>query len=124
MVLVQGYMNLYKSGFYHRTGKPDGNINVHGGDVYLTFAEAASAAEPDKGYLTTVSVEYYADVKPVPNAVDSEPVPLSMSRKAFARIIKRDDPPNFASKSFEERLTEINKGRVPITPGAEQWLSD
>lgn len=70
MVNVTGYMNLYHSGFYHRRGKP-GDINVHGGDVYLTRYEALAAVEVEAGYIATIVVQYVADAYPMSNAANS-----------------------------------------------------
>lgn len=80
MPIVTGYMNLYHSGFYHRRNKPDGNVNVHGGDLYLSQADAVDAIEPQAGYITTVVVQYESSVDLVPNGRDLVATPIRESR--------------------------------------------
>lgn len=80
MPIVTGYMNLYHSGFYHRRDKPDGNINVHGGDVYLSARDAELAIEPRAGFITTVVFQYEAKDDPVPNR-NTFPLPLRETRR-------------------------------------------
>lgn len=36
---VKGYMNIYRSGYYHRKGKPKA-FDRHAGDIYPTVAAA------------------------------------------------------------------------------------
>lgn len=76
------YMNVYRAGYYHRQGKP-GHCNIHAGDFFTTEAEARRCAEPDKGYIATVSFEM-----PLPegttilaNLEGSEPTPLHETRR-------------------------------------------
>lgn len=75
-----GFMNLYHSGFYHRRDKPDGNVNVHGGDMYLTRAEAVNAIEPRAGYITTIKFEANLPMQVQPNGSDLTAMPIRESR--------------------------------------------
>lgn len=82
MVTVTGFMNLYQSGFYHRRGKP-GDINVHGGDVYLT-RKAALASIAGAGYMATIQIQYVGHEYPLANPPESEPTKLSITRAQIA----------------------------------------
>lgn len=69
-----GWMNIYRSGFFHRLGKPR-DFNRHAGDIYET-----RAIDPPDYYVDTVAV-HWSDIEDVkPNAADSVPVPLSVTR--------------------------------------------
>lgn len=75
------FINLYRSGVYHRQGKPNAT-NLHGGDVYASEAAALENAEPDRGYITTVRAELpmATGMELVVNRYDSVPTPLSVTR--------------------------------------------
>lgn len=83
MVTVTGFMNLYQSGFYHRRGKP-GDINVHGGDVYLTRKAALDAVDAKAGYMATIQIQYVGHEYPLANPADSTPTPLWITRAKIA----------------------------------------
>jgi hypothetical protein len=75
------YMNVYRSGYYHRQGKP-GHCNLHAGDFFTDEMEALRCAEPDKGYIETVAFDM-----PVPdgcvilaNPEGCVPTPLHVTR--------------------------------------------
>lgn len=77
------WMNIYKSGFFHREGKPL-TLDCHAGDFYDTKAQAVAVIDPPSHYLATVSFEW-DDVDNIQtNPADSVPVPLSVSRKRHA----------------------------------------
>jgi hypothetical protein len=82
-MIQHGYMNLYRSGFYHRKGKA-GACDAHGGDVYLDYADAVAQAEPDRGYFATIPIQWDAEDPIARNPDDSVPIPISVSRKEFA----------------------------------------
>lgn len=59
-----GFVNIYRSGHWHKPGKP-GAYDVHGGDVYATAMAAFNAIEQPHLYLTTVPVEWEGeDLRP------------------------------------------------------------
>lgn len=78
-MICKGYMNLYHNGFYHRRGKPH-DVNIHGGDLYLTEEAAKSQIEPAAGYIATVPVQFENNVPLQANPEDSTPVPLHRTR--------------------------------------------
>lgn len=55
-----GYVNLYRSGFYHRAGKPH-TFNLHPGDIYSTRSTAFADRDPRAPYVTTVRIEWEGD---------------------------------------------------------------
>ncbi|CAN7620466.1 hypothetical protein LJR290_004683 [Variovorax sp. LjRoot290] len=79
---ITGYINLYRSGWFHRQGKP-GAFDLHAGDVYPTLESALRDIEPRTHYLATVPVCWQSDQDMAPNPATSAPVPLSVSRAAF-----------------------------------------
>lgn len=84
------YINLYHSGFYHRSGKP-GQYNVHPGDLYPTRKAAEEDIDPAAPYIATVLVSVpdevcLGDVNPS----DSKPTPLSDTR-AIYDVMGKDD---------------------------------
>lgn len=79
-MLKSGYMNIYRSGYFHREGKP-GNIDRHGGDVYADKVTAEKHIFPQSHFITTVPIEWDDPEECVVNARDSVPVALHVSRK-------------------------------------------
>ena len=79
---ITGYINLYRSGWFHRQGKP-GAFDLHAGDVYPTLESAERDIEPRTHYLATVPVCWQSDQAVAPNPTTSLPVPLAVSRAAF-----------------------------------------
>lgn len=70
------YINLYRSGYFHRKGKPH-TLNMHGGDCYATEADAKRAIFPQSHYVATVPIMVAADVELFePNSVNSIPQPI------------------------------------------------
>lgn len=82
MIAHRGYINLYESGYYHRKGKP-GTLDVYAADVYGTREEAEKKAEPDRGYIGTISIVWLDKVTREANPVDSQPLPLRETRNNF-----------------------------------------
>lgn len=78
------YINLYRSGYWHRQGKP-GTCNVHAGDVYDDFDTALRAIEPGKGYIDTIRLEASLPFPLFVNPADAEPTPLRETAKLIAR---------------------------------------
>lgn len=72
------YVNLYRSGNFHRANKP-GQFNVHPGDLYPTRSAAIADIYPLDLHFATVMVlvpdSVALDMGP-PNLPDSEPIPL------------------------------------------------
>lgn len=66
MAVVYGWINIYKSGVYHTTGKP-GAYDRHGGDVYGTYDAAILAIEPKSHYLDTLPVVWLEPEMPPVN---------------------------------------------------------
>lgn len=78
------YMNIYKSGWFHRAGKPL-TLDRHAGDLYDSYAQAIADIEPASHYIATVPV-VYEDVEDIKaNPADSVPIPLNVSRRLFAQ---------------------------------------
>lgn len=77
------YINLYHSGFYHRSGKP-GQFNVHPGDLYPTKEAAERDVDFEAPYIATVPVQIPDDVYlGEVNADDSVPTPLNETRAIY-----------------------------------------
>lgn len=75
------FINLYRSGWFHRVGKPN-TLDRHAGDCYTSRALALADIEPRSHYVATVAVLYRdPDGKLKCNRADSKPVPLSVSRR-------------------------------------------
>lgn len=79
MAMQHGWVNIYKSGWFHREGKP-GVTNRHGGDVYVSLFDALADIDPISHYIGTTPVSWLEDETLVANAKGSTPVPLSVSR--------------------------------------------
>lgn len=78
------WMNVYRSGWFHREGKAD-TLNIHAGDFYDSEPAARAAIDPPSHYVATVSFELTASPSLVKaNSKDSHPVPLSESRRRHA----------------------------------------
>lgn len=75
LALIQGFMNVYRSGHFHRAGKP-GNFDRHGGDLYPDYASAVAAIEPASHYVATVPVSWPDYVGIQANTEHSKPLPL------------------------------------------------
>lgn len=71
---ITGYINLYRSGWFHRQGKP-GAFDLHAGDVYPTLESALRDIEPRTHYLATVPVCWQSDQDMAPT-----PPPRRQSR--------------------------------------------
>ncbi len=82
-MLVKGFINIYRAGWFHREGKP-GNIDRHAGDIYLDYEEALKNIDPPSHYIATVPVEWEDEEVLAVNPADSIPTPLGVSRKAHA----------------------------------------
>lgn len=80
MALVHGFVNIYKSGYFHRLAKPH-TCDRHGGDLYLTEAAALADIHPHSHYVTTVPISWEDPETVQCNPQDSKPIPLSESRK-------------------------------------------
>lgn len=99
------YLNVYRSGTYHRQGKP-GHCNIHGGDFFTTLYDALTHAESANGYVTTVEVDI-----PVPegyhivrNPDNSVPTPLHMTRGNLLTLLPwrkaNQDPPIMSAQEL------------------------
>lgn len=54
---MRGWINIYRSGFWHPRGKP-GAVDLHGGDVYMSRADALKAIAPMSHYVDTIAVDF------------------------------------------------------------------
>lgn len=82
----QAWINLYTSGYYHRSGKP-GQYNVHPGDMYPTHKAALADIDPQAPYVATVPVMIPDDVQFMLGEVNppwSQPTPLSETKAIYA----------------------------------------
>lgn len=76
------WMNIYKSGYFHRKGKPD-TLDVHAGDFYDSYEQAIKEIDPPSHYVATVPFEW-EDVEGITvNPSDSVALPLSATRKRW-----------------------------------------
>lgn len=114
------YINLYRSGYYHRQGKPL-TTNLHAGDVYDNERTAKENAEPDRGYITTVPFEVDLPGPVYVNGEGSIATPLSVTRQSWndsypERVIlpyvRKDDTP------------PMEMGDDYIGPTYEQWRAN
>ncbi len=77
------YMNIYRSGWFHREGKPN-TLDRHAGDLYDSREQAMADIDPPSHYIATVPVQWTdPDDGVAANPADSVPIPLSVSRKRF-----------------------------------------
>lgn len=87
MKIMQGAINIYKSGHYHRKGKP-GQYDRHPGDIYPTMEAALGDIDPlavDKDgnslYVATTPVQWLEPDDTLEcNPPDCVPIPLSETR--------------------------------------------
>lgn len=77
---VTGYMNIYRSGYYHRKGKPNA-FDRHAGDVYPTAELAVKDIHPKSHYIGTIPITWQEETMPHVNPPESEPVSLKFTRK-------------------------------------------
>lgn len=77
---VVGWQNVYRSGYYHRCGKPQ-MYDRHPGDLYATKAAALADVDPPEFYVATVKVVWYEEKQPHVNCAQSVPVPIAESRR-------------------------------------------
>lgn len=82
-MLCKGWINLYRSGHFHRCGKPH-VAERHAGDVYLDEAAARADIDPPELYIATVPIEWSDPDTVCANAADSTPVPLRETRAVIA----------------------------------------
>jgi hypothetical protein len=80
------WMNVYRSGWFHRKGKP-GTVDRHAGDFYESREAAVRDIEPASHYIATVPFMYVDPEDVRENAMDSAPESLSVSRKKFAESL-------------------------------------
>jgi len=80
MPLIEGYLNIYRSGFFHRSGKPN-TCDRHGGDFYLNEAAAKGDIEPISHYITTVRVLWEENEMIEANPCNSVPRSLRETRR-------------------------------------------
>ena len=76
------YMNIYRSGWFHREGKPN-TLDRHAGDLYDSREQALADIDPPSHYIATVPVQWEDPEDIVANPAASVPVALSVSRKRF-----------------------------------------
>jgi hypothetical protein len=81
-MIKHGYMNVYRSGYFHRKGKPN-TLDRHAGDFYETYEQATKEINPHSAYIATVEF-WWDDPEDIEaNPSNSIAVPLSVSRKEF-----------------------------------------
>lgn len=79
------WINIYRSGYFHRKGKPD-TVDRHAGDMYESKELALANIQPMSAYVDTVQVTYVDDEDVHANPSDSVPTPLSATRGEFAIV--------------------------------------
>lgn len=75
-----GFLNIYRSGWFHRANKPNG-FDRHSGDIYPTREAALAEIDPPSHYIDTIPVEWEDFEECVVNPPDAEPIPISVTRK-------------------------------------------
>lgn len=63
MATCRGYINIYRSGFFHTPGK-HGAYDRHPGDIYGSDDDARADVHPRSHYIATVPVEWDEPVVP------------------------------------------------------------
>jgi hypothetical protein len=86
-MIKHGYMNIYRSGYFHREGKP-GALDRHAGDIYTEYDVAISEIDPPSHYIATIPITWDDPENVVVNPSDSVPVSLSVSRKRFVQQLE------------------------------------
>lgn len=76
---VKGFMNVYRSGHFHRAGKAD-CYDRHAGDIYPTREAAVRDIDPPSHYIDTIEIAWEEKKLPNINGSDSVPVPLNKTR--------------------------------------------
>jgi hypothetical protein len=66
MALCKGWINIYRSGFFHTPGKP-GAYDRHPGDIYATEAAALADIKPRRFYVATIPIQWEEEVIPPVN---------------------------------------------------------
>lgn len=79
MILHTGWMNIYRSGWFHRANKPN-MYDRHPGDLYPDYDAAIADIAPKELYVTTVEVQWLEPVKVPVNPPDAVPVGLAVTR--------------------------------------------
>lgn len=79
-VVKHGFVNIYRSGWFHREGKPL-TLDRHTGDIYDSYEQAIKDIDPPSHYIATVGISWVDPENVKPNPADSVPTPLSVSRK-------------------------------------------
>lgn len=83
-----GFVNIYKSGVFHRRGKPRA-YDRHPGDIYPTQKAAEADIDWDAGYVATAPIQWYEDKAVDPNPESSEPIPLAVTRRPYNEKLAR-----------------------------------
>lgn len=124
------FINVYKSGYYHRMGKPN-QFNCHPGDLYPTHAAAFADVDPAAAhlFLGTFFVAIPWDVLGQVNAEDSVPVPLSVSKRQLRLLSHPDgvlrDPSGLPSEVvLPHGWPEHIVGMRPLTKAIQDWPMD
>lgn len=65
---VSGWLNIYRSGFYHKPGK-SGAYDRHPGDIYASEQAARDDIHPRSHYIDTVPVAWREDCVPAVNPI-------------------------------------------------------
>ena len=66
METINGWINIYRSGFFHTPGKP-GAFDRHPGDIYATYEAAVADIFPVSHYVATVPVAWEEETRPAVN---------------------------------------------------------
>lgn len=86
MAKVQGYMNVYRSGFFHTPGKP-GAYDRHPGDLYATREAAEADIYPRSHFIATVGpVEWDEPEVPAVNPMPRDEIAAQWGDGDVTRI--------------------------------------
>lgn len=75
-----GFVNIYRSGYFHRMGKA-GAYDRHPGDIYESYGDACADIDLEAGYIDTVGISWVDPEDVKANPATSTPVPLSKTRR-------------------------------------------
>lgn len=107
------FINLYRSGVYHRQGKPN-TCNMHAGDVYTSRAAAEAAIEHDKGFIATVDFMPDLPAEVYVNPPDCVPTPLSQTARVIMSGQDQGLLPLYKNNDWSLETSEAEARDIPL----------
>lgn len=118
---MTGFINIYKSGWFHRKGKPN-MLDRHPGDIYLTMEAAQQDIDPAAAalYVGTVPIMWIEPEDALAlNAPDSHPVPLRESRRQLGEYTVPSQTLGLSDNVLP--FDRANAGRITAEEIRKQW---